>query len=146
MSGLRLEHHHDMSQISKSLGRLALMDTSKADDEVGSYFVSRIVERLEDQETFEGEDFIQSQAAIERQGKTLMEHGHLRDSYTSQIVAQGVAVGSDLDYAAIHHFGGTAGRNHTVKINANPVLGLNAQDDTEITQIYLKHISRVARS
>lgn len=146
MSGLRLEHHHDMSQISKSLGKLALMDTSKADDEVGAYFVSRIVERLEDQETFEGEDFVQSQAAIARQGKTLMEHGHLRDSYTYQLVRKGVATGSDLDYAAIQHYGGLAGRNHTAEIKANPVLGLNAQDHEEITHIYLKHINRIARS
>lgn len=144
--GLRLEHHHDMDEISQRLGKLARLNTSKADDEVGAYFVNRIVERLENQETFEGDDFKQSQAALNRQGKTLLEFGNLRDSYTHRIVPQGVAVGSDLEYAAIQHFGGQAGRNHTTKIEANPVLGLNDVDEHEITQIYFQHVHRIASS
>ncbi len=138
--GLRLEYQHDLNDLERIFGRLSRLNFAKADDEIGGYMVSEIVGRFEEQKTWEGDDFVRSQTAIERKGQTLIEHGHLRDSYTWQVTTRGLAIGSDLDYAAIHHFGGQAGRGLKSTITSNPVLGVNEQDADEIGAILMAHV------
>ena len=43
-----------------------------------------------------------------------------------------VEIGTDEVYAAIHQFGGMAGRGHSVKIPARPFLGVRDEDWPEI--------------
>ncbi len=49
-------------------------------------------------------------------------------------------VGTNKVYAAIHQFGGRAGRNHASIIPARPFLGLGADDKAEIIAILERHI------
>ena len=59
----------------------------------------------------------------------LVESGHLQRSIRTSTklgkVEKAVSIGSNLEYAAIHQFGGRAGRNRKVTIPARPYLPLN---------------------
>lgn len=57
---------------------------------------------------------------------------HATDTYAE--------VGTNKVYAAIHQFGGRAGRNHASTIPARPFLGLGAGDKAEIIAILERHI------
>lgn len=52
----------------------------------------------------------------------LQKSGRLRNSITARSTATEVTVGTNLPYAAIHQFGGKAGRGRKVKIPARPYL------------------------
>lgn len=55
--------------------------------------------------------------------KPLLDTGRLRNSIASRLLgAGGVEVGTNLKYAAIHQFGGKAGRGLTVSIPARPYI------------------------
>lgn len=79
-------------------------------------------------------------ARIKKNGNTaiaiLNDEGDLKESFLKPVInADGVEMGSQLPYAAIHHFGGGAGRNHAVTIPARPILGLEPDDPDEIIEI-----------
>lgn len=57
--------------------------------------------------------------------KILTESGDLRESVRHQATRDSVTIGSDLKYAAIHQFGGPAGRGRKVIIPARPYLASN---------------------
>ena len=61
----------------------------------------------------------------------LVESGHLKRSLRSNISTseKRVSVGSNLEYAAIHQFGGKAGRGHKVNIPARPFLPINEKNE-----------------
>ena len=61
----------------------------------------------------------------------LVESGHLKRSLRSNISTseKRVSVGSNLEYAAIHQFGGRAGRGHKVSIPARPFLPINEKNE-----------------
>jgi len=148
-------HLHQMLASLKDFNRRAMMG------EMGEYLVSRVVSRLESQTDVRGKALEPSRRAQADGGKTLIDKGQLRDSYTYQVFADGsgVEVGSDLIYAAIHHFGGETGRrrsraslrsrhtahpvhNHAVTLPARPVLGINEDDEQEIDVIVFNAIQR----
>ena len=49
-------------------------------------------------------------------------------SIHSEVTGNIVMVGTDKEYAAIHQFGGMAGRNRKVKIPARPFLMIQDKD------------------
>ncbi len=57
-----------------------------------------------------------------RDGQPLVDTGRLRDSITYQASDDGVEVGTNVVYAAIHQFGGMAGRGQKVHIPARPYM------------------------
>jgi phage virion morphogenesis protein len=61
-------------------------------------------------------------AAKRRGGMILQKSGQLAGSITAFHDATSAAVGSNKVYAAIHHFGGVAGRGHKSKIPSRPYL------------------------
>ena len=65
----------------------------------------------------------------------LLDRSNLLDSYTHLPNNQSVEVGSDAIQAALMHFGGPAGRNHSVVVPARPVLGISDDDRIEIVEI-----------
>lgn len=140
MSGLTLEYSHDVDAITRGMNAVSKIDFDPAHDAVGAHMIDRVKERMHDQFNVDGDPLIQSEAARMRDGLTLIDTGNLRDSYTHNLLTNGVEVGSDLDYAAIHHFGGKTGRNNATTIQANPVLGLDAHDEEVIGEIYLDHV------
>lgn len=58
-----------------------------------------------------------------RSSKPLLDTGRLRNSIASRLVGPAaVEVGSNVAYAAIHQFGGRAGRGRKVQIPARPFI------------------------
>ncbi|MVA40667.1 phage virion morphogenesis protein [Agrobacterium vitis] len=65
----------------------------------------------------------------------LRASGDLANSINMQASDTDVRIGSSLIYAAIHQFGGDAGRGNKVNIPARPYLGLSAADEDEVVAI-----------
>lgn len=67
-------------------------------------------------------------------GRILQVQGDLASSITSYYDSNSAIVGTNKVYAAVHQFGGKAGRNKKVQIPARPYLKI---DDSEKKQIIL---------
>lgn len=65
-------------------------------------------------------------------GKILQMRGELAASITSHYDENSAIVGTNKAYAAIHQFGGEAGRNKKVKIPARPYLKLGELELNDI--------------
>jgi len=73
-------------------------------------------------------------------GKILQMRGELAASITSEDSENLAIVGTNKAYAAIHQFGGEAGRNKKTKIEARPYLKLTKNDINTILNISTKHL------
>lgn len=60
--------------------------------------------------------------------KILQQRGTLAASFTKQISGNTLTIGSNRVYAAIHHYGGQAGRGKKVFIPARPFLVVQDED------------------
>lgn len=69
-----------------------------------------------------------------RQGSPLVDTENLMGSITSDYDNDSAFVGTNEPYAAIHQFGGKAGRGRKVTIPARPFLTLTPQDKEDILQ------------
>jgi len=80
--------------------------------------------------------------------KILTKDHHLRRTvYKAE--ADKVIISPDMqsqDYAAIHQFGGRAGKNRTAKIPARPHLGVSHENRTEIIEIIREHLLKGMKS
>lgn len=73
--------------------------------------------------------------------KALLDTGQLRNSLRVQRVTNSEAVmGTRLPYAAVHQFGGKAGRGRKVMIPARPFLGLSERGQSDILGILRRHL------
>lgn len=70
----------------------------------------------------------------------LIKERILMGSLNHQETANSVEVGTNVVYAAIHNFGGQAGRGRKVKIPARPFLVVQDEDIDEIGREILEHI------
>lgn len=150
MSGLELKIKLDDFKVRALLDNLAEFGEQHGRDmfdEIGSYLVSETANRFREGVQPDGAPLLPSLRAIETGGKTLVDRGHLRDSYTYQVFPGGLGVeaGSSMVYAAIHHFGGETGRNKATKLPARPVLGINDDDEREIDAIVFDHLRGVLK-
>lgn len=78
-----------------------------------------------------------------RQGTPLVDTENLMGSITSDYSNDMATVGTNEPYAAIHQFGGKAGRGRKVEIPARPFLILTPQDEADIledVQDYFQHL------
>lgn len=73
--------------------------------------------------------------------KLLRASNRLFQSITAANTATEAQVGTNVVYAAIHNFGGDAGRNKKVKIPARQYLGLSADDDAMIAATVSEYLS-----
>jgi len=83
------------------------------------------------------------------QGKRILwEHGDLEGSVHSQADQNSVTVGAGghIPYAAIHQFGGQAGRGRKVTIPARPYLALNEGDTLALAAKDRQRILEVVES
>ncbi len=65
----------------------------------------------------------------------LLESNNLLNSINWQADSGGVEVGTNRIYAAIHQFGGKAGRGKKVKIPARPYLVVQGEDLSQINEV-----------
>ena len=80
-----------------------------------------------------------------RQGTPLVDTENLMNSITSYYDNNIAMVGTNEPYAAIHQFGGKAGRGRKVDIPARPFLVLTPQDEDDIledVQAYFRSVVR----
>ena len=123
------------------LQALSRVRLGRALDDVGQHVVSSTTERFaETSMAPDGAPWQPSQRALASGDRTLVLQGHLRDSITHDVDGDSVSVGSNLAYAAIHQYGGEAGRRGArVSIPARPFLGLSSDDEAEIKMIFHDH-------
>jgi phage virion morphogenesis protein len=144
MAGLRLEHKIDTRAPEAMLRRLADFDRRALAEDVGDLLVSSTTQRFRDGVDPEGNPWEPSERALAEGGKTLVDRGHLRDSITYFVHLDGTAVeiGSNMVYAAIHQFGGKAGRRGSVTLPPRPYLGISADDEADIDDALQEHLQR----
>lgn len=146
--GIRLSYEINSKPLHELLSRIANADTRLMFDEVGGYLDSEVSQRFKEGVDWQGNALAPSIRAEMEGGKTLVNFGHLRDSYTHNVFLDGKGVehGSDMIYSAIHQFGGKTGRNHAVEMPIRAVMGINSDDEAEISNIvedfYQRALSR----
>lgn len=69
-----------------------------------------------------------------REGTPLVDTENLMSSITRDHDNDSAVVGTNEPYAAIHQFGGMAGRGRKTKIPARPFLQLTEQDEADILE------------
>jgi phage virion morphogenesis protein len=72
--------------------------------------------------------------------KILQVRGRLAASITYAVSGNTLTIGSNVIYAAIHNFGGMAGRGRSVQIPARPFLVVQDQDIDDMITILQKHL------
>jgi phage gpG-like protein len=113
-------------------------------------------QRFADEQDPEGNPWPPSIRALMFGGKTLTDQAILRNSITHNVFGDGVEVGSDLIYAAVHQFGATITaktdqglmfkigdqfvRKDSVTLPARAYLGVDAEDEAAIVQILEDHL------
>ncbi|WOE40703.1 phage virion morphogenesis protein [Acinetobacter chinensis] len=108
MSGVAITIEADgESAVMLALARLSDFDINKTDlfRKIGDLVVSNIRTRWERGEGLEGKWRL-SGRVIREGGTTLRKDSHLIDSMTSNVLSNGVEIGTNKVYGAIHHFGG----------------------------------------
>ena len=160
MTGVRMSLDLGHEPMAAALAELQARgeDPSPAMDEIGAAMVTVTLLRFERGEDPDGNAWLPSLRVQHQGGQTLVDRAILRDSITHVFDAQSVAWGTNVIYAAIHQFGGTIKakddgfltfvvpgvgfrRKKQVTIPARPYLGINADDQGEITDILRDHIA-----
>lgn len=96
-------------------------------------------------------EWVVSQAADDRDGQTLRKTGRLQGSISTEYDASHATIGTNTVYAAIHQFGGNAGRNESVVLPARPFLPMdedgNLQPDAvnSVLDTIQRHLASAAR-
>jgi phage virion morphogenesis protein len=80
--------------------------------------------------------------AKKRRDIKLVDTGRLKNSINVRASSDRVVVGTNVVYAAIHHFGGQAGRGHKVKIPARPYMLVQDEDWKEINEVAADYLLR----
>lgn len=104
-------------------------------DEIGAFLDSDVVMRFTKEQAPDGAKWLQSKAAKNRGGLTLTDQRNLADSVTHNVEGDTLTHGLGEDYAAIHHFGGKTGRNHSVTLPSRKILGIAPVQEKEINNI-----------
>jgi len=148
-----------------ALARLAgrLIDRQPAMDEIGAELQASTHQRFREQRGPDGERWqaLAPATLLGRAGKKartksggftkrartrmdnakiLRDTGELFQSISFQASPSRVAVGTNKRYAAIHQFGGKAGRDGTTRIPARPFLGIAEADRQMITDVLTRHL------
>lgn len=131
----------DMTPIMRAIGGTLEASTEKNFDDEGARIGAKWKpsQRALRQGVFTPANSATGRRASYRRGETLRDTGRLVASisaggagHVSEVTPQSVFVGTNVEYAAIHQFGGKAGRGRKVTIPARPFFGLNQQDEQDI--------------
>lgn len=116
----------DLTPLYNEIGEILLRSVDRNFREGGRYDTG------EDGEYTGGATkWIPSKRALEEGGQTLLDKGFL-SKLNKDVSREGVTIGSNLVYAAIHQYGGTAGKDGKVIIDARPFLVIQIEDLEEI--------------
>lgn len=142
MSGVQIRVDGDFALVERYLVELDRRLTNMAPvfDEIGNTVVSNTQGRMKQGVKPDGSP----QKPVQRGGTPLVDQGILRGSITHQPSNDQVEVGTNVIYAAIHQFGGQAGRGHAVTIDARPYLGISSEDELDINDIVHDYLEAAA--
>ena len=136
----------DTATLDGALARLAAVLSRPDDimDLIGSYLVAATHRRFERERAPDGTPWLKSARAIAEGNRTLTDTGRLRGSIAHTLTDGGreVTVGSNVLYAALHQFGGRAGRGRRATIPARPYLGTDERDRDAISRIVSRALER----
>ena len=124
---VRLEENitQKLNEIQKKLG-----DLTPVFNQIGHTLIYIVEENFES-ESFLGKpwtplkDSTKKQKAKKGYKKILQNRGHLAESIDFEASKNKLVLGTNVEYAAIHQFGGNAGKNHSAKIPARPFLPID---------------------
>ena len=146
MTGVRLTFSFHDRGIDKDLRRRVarLADKGPLLKSIGEEMLPRINKRFRDQRGPDGKAWAplakRTIRTRTRRGhvpiRILRMRGHLAGSVNYQVGGSSLTIGTGgavEDYAAIHQFGGKAGRGRKVTIHARPYLGF-ADDDMDVIE------------
>lgn len=105
MAGVAIEVT-GLDSVLAALGRLANPPMRAAFDEIGQYLVGEIQQLFRAGTAPDGTPWKPSLRAQAEGGKTLVDRGHLRDSYTHDASNTELLVGTNDKRARIHQYGG----------------------------------------
>ena len=143
----------DSSPIEAVLKQLGSLDALKGQlfDEIGQGLVSSVQHRFLTGTDVDGNPWKISWRARLQGGQTLRDTGRLMNSYTHNVLSNGVEVGTSVEYAPYLHYGATilpkngqyitfavAGQYRKVKQSVLPPrtqLGINANDEEMVLDI-----------
>lgn len=146
-AAIELDAVIDSREVTAALQRLSgtVQERSMFDD-IGGALHALTMDRFESSTAPDGSSWEPSARALLEDGKTLVDHAHLRDSFTwEHTPGGGIEFGSDMIYAAIHQSGGKTGRGHAIELPAREMVpGGDWPSDylLEISDIVIDHITR----
>lgn len=151
----------DDSPITALLHRLAQFDQSKLYDEMGAGLVDSVQNRFVTGTDVDGNPWKVSWRAQLQNGQTLRDTGRLMNSYTHNVLPNGVEVGTDVEYAAPLHYGAeivpkTAGyllfnvagqyrKAKHVTLPPRTQLGVNADDEAMLLDVVQGFMNDILR-
>lgn len=140
MTGISLNYHIDTEQPVRAFRALGKADRFELLASIGEHVVTETILNFDLEQQPDGTPWTPSQRAAAAGDKTLTDRGHLADSinYIVALAGNSVEIGSNFEYAAIHQFGGEAGRNRAVEIEARPYLGLTPELNAEIGEMVIE--------
>lgn len=140
-----------LARRSHQVAALADLNTGALLDSIGQEVAEQTRDRvLNEKESPDGVPWVSwsdSYAETRHSGQSLLvSNGHLADSIQHVVAGDNVEVGSNLVYAAIHHFGGA---EVGMPIPERPYLGISAQNEQDLTALlndfFTDHLNRVMR-
>lgn len=133
------EIDHGMGALVGKMENLAAFHRS-----VGEHMLNSTEDRFDTETAPDGTPWVHHAPAtvanrLRRNGNAeltiLRESGALAGSFNYKADDTQVEIGTPIIYAAIHHFGGAAGRNQSVDIPARPILGVSSDDEFALTEM-----------
>lgn len=141
MSGKPWRIEFDDQDVRRRLGRLAEAagDLEAVFADIGEHLIGSTHERIDDEETPEGEPFEPLSPRYKRRkkknkDKILVLEGHLRDTLHWEAEPHELLFGSSLVYAATQQYGRDA-------IPARPYVGISEDDLAEIRTLIEEHLA-----
>jgi phage virion morphogenesis protein len=137
MTGVSLRvNRQDFDQADRVLANAISGDTGVLMASLAEYVLSETLMNFQQERSPDGSAWEKSERAKSEGGRTLQDTRRLRNSYTYEASELQAEIGTNVIYAAIHHHGGRAGRKYAVNLPARPALGVTAQMQGEMNQMY----------
>lgn len=131
--------------VRRALGRVVdTLDGGRARlmfDAIGQLLVTSTVNRFERETGPDGMPWQPSQRVLAEGGQTLTDKGRLRGAMTHVARRDGVDVGTNVIYGAIHQFG-SGDLERPSNIPARPFLGLDEADGRAVERLVERLIER----
>lgn len=141
MAGVRLDIHIDDVRLTEEIqARIrAITPNAALMSDIAEELLASTDERFDAGVGPDGTPWEKSKRAMAEGGLTLVDTAQLVTGITADHSARDLVIGSNDIYAAIHQFGGEAGRGKSVTLPARPYIGVDDADIRMIEDIIMDH-------